>query len=161
MKISLIVAASTNQVIGRDGRLPWRLPEDLRYFKETTMGKPVVMGRATWESIGLPLPGRKNIVVTRQEGYEASGARVARSPEHALEIAGEVAELMVIGGGQIYDAFFPLVDTVYLTSVDASVDGDTYFPELDAEAWQLVSCESHLPDEDHEFAYEFRVYDRL
>ena len=161
MRVSLIVAASANHVIGVRGELPWRLPDDFRYFKRTTLGKPVLMGRRTWESIGRPLPGRQNIVITRKSGFAAPGAIVAASPEEALELAGDVAEVMVIGGGQIYKAFMERAERIYLTRVHTDVDGDTFFPEPDAASFSLVSREAHPADERHAYAYEFRVYDRL
>jgi dihydrofolate reductase len=139
--ISLIVAASTNNVIGVGGGLPWHLPDDLKKFKSITMGKPMIMGRATYESIGRPLPGRRSIVLTRQAGFEAEGCDVAASPEEALEIAGDVEEVMVIGGGKIYERFLPMADRIYLTRVEAHVEGDTFFPTLDRDEWQLVQSE--------------------
>ncbi len=161
MRISLIVATSANHVIGVRGELPWRLPGDFSYFKRTTLGKPILMGRRTWDSIGRPLPGRQNIVITRKPGFEAPGARVAASPEAALELAGDAAEVMVIGGGQIYTAFMDRAERIYLTRVHAHVDGDTFFPDPDASRFALVSSEAHPADERHAHAYEFRVYDRL
>ena len=160
MKIGLIVAASANGAIGAAGELPWHLPDDFRYFKQVTMGKPIVMGRRTWESIGRPLPGRQNIVVTRQTGFEARGATVVESPEAAVDAVSEVEEVMIIGGGEIYRRFLPIADTVYLTFVDAHVDGDTYFPALDENEWRLDSSERHEADDRHAHAFEFRVYVR-
>ncbi len=161
MKISLIVAASANGVIGAGGELPWHLPDDFRFFKEVTMGKPIVMGRRTWESIGRPLPGRQNIVITRQSGFEAPGASVVDSPEAAVEAAGEAEEVMIIGGGEIYRRFLPLADRVYLTRVDADIDGDTFFPDLEEGEWTVESREPHDADERHAYAFEFRVYGRV
>lgn len=161
MRISLIVAASANHVIGAGGKLPWHLPNDFRYFKQTTLGKPVLMGRRTWHSIGQPLPGRDNIVITRQRDFDAPGATVVRSPAEALAKAGSVAEIMVIGGGQIYGLFLDQAERIYLTRVSTHVDGDTFFPEPDSSQWSLASSEPHGADERHEFDYEFRVYDRL
>ncbi len=161
MRLSLIVAASTNDVIGARGGLPWQLPDDLRYFKRKTLGKPVVMGRRTWDSLGRPLPGRHNIVMTHKSGFEAQGADVAASPEAALKLAGDAAEVMVIGGGEVFDAFMDRAGRIYLTRVHADVDGDTFFAEPDAARFALVSSEPHPADERHAFAFEFRVYDRL
>jgi dihydrofolate reductase len=161
MRISLIVAASANNVIGLDGKLPWHLPDDFAYFKATTMGKPIVMGRATWDSIGRALPGRLNIVITRQADFLAPGASVAASPGQAVRLAGPADELMVIGGGQVYAAFLPLASRIYLTRVAIEIDGDTYFTELDPDAWALVGRETHAADDRHAFPFEFRVYDRL
>ncbi len=160
MKISLIVAASANGVIGADGELPWHLPDDFRYFKQVTMGKPIVMGRRTWESIGRPLPGRQNIVVTRQRDFEAAGTTVVDSPEAAVATADETDELMIIGGGEIYRRFLPIAHRVYLTRVEVDVEGDTFFPALDDAEWRLASTESHPADERHAWAFEFRVYER-
>lgn len=160
MRISLIAAASRNGVIGRDGKLPWHLPNDFRYFKRMTTGRPIVMGRRTWESLGGPLPERSNIVMTRQAGFSADGARVVATADEALAAAGDAEELMVIGGGEIYAQFLDAAARVYLTLVDADVDGDTCFPVLDEARWRLTSREAHPADERHAHAYEFRIYDR-
>ncbi|NNC76783.1 MAG: type 3 dihydrofolate reductase [Woeseiaceae bacterium] len=160
MRISLIVAAAANNVIGADGGLPWHLPDDFQYFKRVTMDKPIVMGRRTWDSIGRPLPGRRNIVLTQKSGFVAEGAIVVQSPADALAAAGDVDELMIIGGGQIYDLFFDKADRIYLTRVATEVAGDTFFSKPD-DTWQLVSAEQHAADERHAFAFEFRIYDRL
>ncbi len=160
MRISLIAAASRNGVIGRDGKLPWHLPNDFRYFKRMTTGQPIVMGRRTWESLGGPLPERSNIVMTRQAGFLADGARVVATADEALAAAGDAEELMVIGGGEIYAQFLDSAARVYLTLVDADVDGDTRFPALDEARWRLTSRESHRADERHAHAYEFRIYER-
>ena len=160
MKISLIVAAAANDVIGADGGLPWHLPNDFKYFKRITMGKPIVMGRRTWESIGRALPGRLNIVLTRRKDFEAPGATVVSSPAEAIAAADDADELMIIGGGQIYDLFVDKADRIYLTRVDCDVDGDTRFPALDPDLWLLTSSEAHAADDKHAFGYEFRVYDR-
>ncbi len=158
--ISIIVAASANNVIGTAGGLPWRLSDDLRRFKALTMGKPIVMGRKTWESIGRPLPGRRNIVMTRQDGFEAPGARVVATPEEAVAAAGDAGEIMIIGGSQVYGLFMPVADRVYLTRVHAEVDGDAYFAGLDEDRWQLVSDEHHAADAQNEYDYSFRLYER-
>lgn len=160
MRISLIVAASANGVIGTAGGLPWHLPDDFRYFRQTTMGSPVIMGRRTRESIGRALPGRRNIVLTRSRDYSADGAVVAGSVDEALAAAGDADEVFVIGGGEIYSLFLDRAARVYLTRVDARIEGDTYFPALDPDEWQLTSAEAHAPDERHAWGFEFRVYDR-
>lgn len=160
MRISLIVAASTNGVIGADGGLPWHLPDDFRYFRQTTMGSPIIMGRRTWESIGRPLPGRLNIVLTRSEDLCAVGAIVVRSVDDALAAAGDVDEVFVIGGGEIYSLFLDRASRIHLTRVDARVEGDTRFPALDPTDWQLTTAEAHAADERHAYSFEFRVYDR-
>ena len=146
--ISLIVAASANNVIGVRGELPWRLPADLKRFKAITMGKPIVMGRLTWESIGRPLPGRHNIVISRQPGLVAEGCTVVGSPEAAIEAAGDAPELMVIGGGHIYAEFLTLADCIYLTRVHAEVAGDAFFPEFDESAWDVLEREAHEGDDE-------------
>ena len=158
--ISIIVAASTNNVIGAQGELPWRLSDDLRHFKKVTMDKPIVMGRKTWESIGRALPGRQNIVVTRQSGYTAEGCDVVASIQAAVSVAGDVEEIMVIGGSQIYDLALPMAQRLYLTRVHADVDGDAHFPPVDETVWTLISDERHAADERNEFDYSFRVYER-
>ena len=157
--ISLIVAASENGVIGRDGDLPWRQSDDLRRFKAVTMGKPIVMGRKTWESIGRPLPGRQNIVVSRQPGLEIEGADVVASPAAAVDVAAGAEEIMIIGGSEIYKLFLPLADRVYLTRVHADVEGDAWFPAL-GDDWRLVSDERHAADDNNEHDMSFRLYER-
>jgi dihydrofolate reductase len=143
MRVSLIVAVARNGVIGRDGDLPWRIPADLRFFKQVTMGKPIVMGRKTFESIGRALPGRTNIVVTRDPDFNAADVRIARSLKDALAIAGDADEAMVIGGAQIYALALPRADRIYLTEVDAAPDGDVRFPVRDAAAWRETSRRHH------------------
>lgn len=158
--ISIIVAASTNNVIGIEGELPWKISDDLKRFKNLTMGKPIVMGRLTWESIGRPLPGRQNIVITRRANYHAEGCDVVESPAAALAIAGDVEEIMIIGGGQIYDLFLPKASRLYLTRVQTEIEGDAYFPEISELDWELVGAESHKAGGANEFAFEFRTYER-
>lgn len=158
--ISLIVAVSANGVIGSDGALPWHLPDDFKHFKAVTTGKPVIMGRKTFESIGKALPDRLNIVLTRSNNFSADGVSVAASPESALALAGDAAEIMIIGGSEIYALFLPMAGRVYLTRVDAVVDGDTVFPVLGEEDWAVVSSESHDADERHAFAFRIDVLER-
>ena len=160
MRISLIAAVAANGVIGAGGTLPWHLPDDFRWFKAQTLGKPVVMGRKTWESLSGALPGRHNIVITRRAALEATGATVVDSPEAALVAAGDADEVMVIGGGEIFQLFLPRVNRIYLTQVDADIAGDTIFPSLSPDDWTLVSREAHEADERHAHAFEFRVYER-
>ena len=152
--ISIVVAASLNNVIGVDGELPWRLSDDLKRFKALTMGKPIVMGRLTYESIGRALPGRQNIIITRQADYTAEGCDVVDSPEAAIQAAGGAAEVMVIGGGHIYKEFLPIADRIYLTRVAAVVEGDTFLPKLDERAWRQIARDEHTANEvnDHDFA---------
>lgn len=158
--ISIIVATSMNNVIGVQGDLPWKLPDDLKRFKKLTLGKPVVMGRLTWESIGRPLPDRQNIVLTRQPGFAADGCDVVASPAAALAAARDAEEIMIIGGGQIYELFLPKANRLHVTRVHASVDGDAFFPEIDETSWQLVEREPHDADDVNQFAFEFRTYER-
>ena len=157
--ISLIVAASTNNVIGVQGSLPWHLPADLKRFKSLTMGKPIVMGRRTFESIGRPLPGRRNIIITRQTDYPAAGCDIVSSVDAAVAAAADGDEVMVIGGGEIYRQFLPLAERIYLTRVAAEIDGDTRFPALD-NGWQLSESEAHAADDRHRYDYEFQVLER-
>ena len=160
MTISLVVAASKNNVIGRDGALPWHLPDDLRHFKRLTTGKPVIMGRRTFESIGRPLPNRHNLVMTRDADYVAEGCDVVTSVSEALDAAAGAGEVMVIGGGQVYRDFLPRADRIYLTRVQADVDGDTHFPEIGEAEWLLVSTEHHAADDRHDYAFDLMVFER-
>jgi len=150
--ISLIVAVSTNNVIGADGDLPWRLSDDLKRFKAVTMGKPIVMGRKTYESIGRPLPGRQNIVITRQGGFTAEGCDVVQSTAEAVEVAEGADEIMVIGGSQIYAVFLPLAERIYLTRVHTEVEGDVFFPPLDEEEWRESASENYDADALNDYA---------
>ncbi len=144
-----------NRVIGRDNRLPWRLPADLAYFKRVTMGHPVIMGRRTWESIGRPLPGRQNIVVSRNPGYSAPGATVVGSLDDAWRAAGDVDEASVIGGTSLFAEALPLADRIHLTEVDAEIEGDTYFPAFDRSQWVEREVARQARDDRH--AYPFRI----
>lgn len=158
MCISLIAAASENNVIGNRGRIPWDIPEDLQYFRRVTQGHPVIMGRKTHESIGRPLPKRQNIIITRQVGYQAEGCEVVGSLVDALQVAGckDAEEVFVIGGGEIYGQALEKADRIYLTRVHATVEGDAYFPEFHPEHWVEVSRERHEGDP----AYTFLVYEK-
>lgn len=159
--VSLIVAADERGGIGRDGGLPWHLPDDLKRFKSLTMGKPIVMGRRTWDSIGRPLPGRRSLVVSRQRGLEIPGAEVANSLEDALNIAGDVPEVCIIGGSELYRAALPRADLVHLTRVHATVAADTFLPPLDPADWEQVSCERYPADERHAHAVSFITLRRI
>lgn len=161
MKISLIVAMATNRVIGLDNRLPWHLPADLQHFKAITMGKPILMGRKTWESIGRPLPGRTNIVITRDNAYQAEGCVVVHDIPAALAAASGHDEVMVIGGAEFYRQVLPQADTLYLTCVDGDFEGDTFFPELADDDWREVACEAHAADEKNPHAYRFITLERV
>lgn len=152
---SIVVAVARNGVIGRDNRLPWKLPKDLAYFKRVTMGHPVVMGRRTWESIGKALPGRLNIVVTRNPSLDAPGATVVPSLAAAWKTAGDAAEVSVIGGTSIFREALPIADRIHLTEVEADVEGDTFFPEFDRGEWVEQEVERHPADERHQ--YPFRI----
>lgn len=151
-EVAIIVAAADNGVIGRENGLPWRLPGDMKYFKRVTMGKPIIMGRKTWESIGRPLPGRRNIVITRNLSLAAEGVDVVSSLEAALELARGIAaddgagEVIVMGGAEIYRAALPRADRLYITEVHASVEGDTFLPEIDWDQWQEASREFHAAE---------------
>ena len=158
--LTLIAALARNRVMGRDNRLPWRLPADLRFFKRITQGKPLLMGRRTWESIGRPLPGRRMIVLSRDPAYHAPGCAMARSLEDALAQAGAAAELMVIGGAALYQQTLPLVERLYLTRIDADVAGDVQFPEWDEQDWRLDWEETHPADADHAWPYRFQRWER-
>ncbi|HWJ04585.1 MAG TPA: dihydrofolate reductase [Steroidobacteraceae bacterium] len=153
--VSIVVALDERNAIGHAGTLPWRLPEDLKRFKTLTFGKPIVMGRRTWDSIGKPLPGRHNIVVTRQRGLELPGATVVASLDEALRAAGDVPEVCIIGGAEIYRLALPLTDVLHVTRVHATVAADTWFPQLDPAAWTEVACERRPADERHAHAYDF------
>ncbi|HRG90292.1 MAG TPA: dihydrofolate reductase [Chitinophagales bacterium] len=166
MKISIVVAMADNSAIGANGKLLWRLPKDMQYFKEVTWGHHVLMGRKTWDSIPpkfSPLPGRVNIIVTRQKGYVSEGAIVVESVEDGIEIARRAGEqeLMIIGGGEIYKQALPLTKKIYLTKVHHTfTDADTFFPELDMEQWSTLNGEWNMADEKNEFDFEFIVLER-
>lgn len=159
-RISFVVAMAQNRVIGRDNQLPWHLPADLAHFKRLTLGKPVVMGRRVYDSIGRPLPGRHNIVLSRNPDLRIEGCTVVHSPEAAIAAAGAVEEIAVIGGEQIYRLFLPLVDIVHLTEVEADVPGDTFFPELPAAEWKVVAEERRAADEKNPYPLRFVSYAR-
>ncbi len=170
MRIALMAALAENRVIGRNNALPWHLPGDLKYFKAVTLGKPVLMGRKTWDSLGRPLPGRTNIVITRQADFLPAGAaenvKVAASLDAALAIARDVAqrdgadECVVIGGAEIYALALPRCDRLYLTEVHAVVEGDAYFPAFDTAPWQETRRERHAAAGANPFDYSFVVFDR-
>ena len=162
-RIAFVVAVSKNGVIGRDGGLPWRISADLKRFKQITMGKPVIMGRKTWESLPkMPLPGRTNIVITRQADYEARGAQVASDVDAALKIAEaeRPEEIAVIGGGEIFRMFLPLAHRIYLSEVDLTVAGDTFFPRLEPVQWRETSSEVYEKGPNDTASFTLRVLDR-
>jgi len=162
MILSLIVAAAENGVIGNKGQLPWSLPDDLKYFREKTKGLPIIMGRKTHESIGKPLPGRRNIVVSRQHGLQISGCDVVPSLDAALQLAKmETDEAFVIGGKEVFQAALPLASRILLTRVHANVEGDVVLPEIDWSQWQLVGTPvRHETDDRHAYPFTFEIYER-
>ena len=168
LPLSLIAALAENRVIGIDNSMPWHLPGDFKYFKATTLGKPIIMGRKTWDSLGRPLPGRLNIVVSRQPGLQLAGAEVFASLEEALVRAEQwareqgVDELMLIGGAQLYGQALDkgLVNRMYLTRVELSPEGDAWFPEFDRGQWQMSASEPQ-PAEGHGPVYHFEVWDKV
>ena len=163
MIISMIAAMDKNKVIGQNGRLPWRLPADMQRFVALTMGKPVIMGRKTYDSIPAkfkPLRGRTNIIITRNSDYEAPGCIVVDSPEAALAAAGKADEVMIIGGSSIYQAFLLQADRLYLTLIDAEFEGDAIFPTTEQIYWCITHQETHQPDEKNKYPYQFLTLDR-
>jgi dihydrofolate reductase len=167
MKLTMIWAMSRNRTIGRNNALPWHLPEDMKYFKRVTMGKPIIMGRKTWESIGRPLPGRSNIVITRDPSYTAEGVKIVRTLEEAISLAQSIAlidgaeEAVVIGGAQIYALALPLADRLYMTQVHAEVEGDAFFPQFDLTQWNELGREDFSAAGPNPYDYSFVVLDRL
>ena len=159
--ISLIVAASENNAIGKNNQLLWHLPNDLKFFKNTTWGMPVIMGRKTFESVNKPLPGRFNFVITRQAGWTADGVTVAADVEDAIKKAVETncREIFIIGGGEILKQSIDLADKIYLTRVHAVLDGDSFFPVINEKKWQLTSNQDFTSDEKHLFAYSFQTWE--
>ncbi len=161
MKLSIVVAMAANHVIGRDKKLPWHLPADLKHFKQLTTGKPILMGRKTWESIGRPLPERTSIVITRDPDYTAAGCVVVHSIDAALRAAEHHDEVMVIGGSELYRQVLPQVSTIYLTRVHADIEGDAVFPKLDDSEWREVERTDCEPDENNAHVYSFITLERV
>ncbi len=157
-RLSLIVAMDENRLIGSDNRLPWHLPADLALFKRTTMGKPVVMGRKTFESIGKPLPGRRNIVITRNPSFKAEGCEVVSDIDSALAICADDEEIMLIGGASLYQQTIDRADCMYITLIHHEFDGDTWFPEFDPGDWRVAEREDFEADDDNPFAWSFVKY---
>ena len=166
IRLSMMVAKASNNVIGRNNKLPWYLPSDLKYFKQVTFGKPVIMGRKTWESLKGPLPGRTNIVITRQQQYLAEGAKVVATVDEAITMAENVAfiegqeEAVIMGGAEIYALALPQTQRLYLTEVHAEVDGDTFFPEYDTSEWKEIGREDFPAEGPNPYDYSFVVYER-
>ena len=159
MIISMIAAMANNRVIGKDNQMPWYLPADFAWFKRSTMGKPVVMGRKTYDSIGRPLPGRLNVVISRDESLEIEGVTTVTSIEKALELVSDVDEVMIIGGGSIYESCLPKANKLYLTYIDFDVDGDTQFPDW-GEGWKQSFNDTYQADEKNKHNMEFVVLER-
>jgi dihydrofolate reductase len=158
--ITLIVAVADSGAIGRDNALPWHLPEDLKHFKRLTTAKPMLMGRKTFESIGKPLPGRHNIVVTRDANYRREGVTVVHDLDAAVRAAGEVPEIMVIGGAELFRLFLPRAGRVHFTRVHADIPGDVHWPALDEREWRVLERERHEADERHAHAYTFELWEK-
>lgn len=165
-KLSLIVAKSLNGVIGLNGNLPWRLSSDLKFFKSTTLGKPVLMGRVTWESLPFPLPGRPNLVLTNNKNYLAEGAEIFNSADKMIargyELAGQmnVDEVMLIGGAKLYASQMKFCDRLYVSEVNATIEGDVYFPEIDTNTWKLASETEFSKDLKDDYSFKVQVFER-
>lgn len=162
-RIAFVVAMDENRVIGRDNDLPWRLPDDMSWFRRQTMGKPCIMGRKTYDSLPdrfRPLPGRLNIVVTRNRDYEAPGAVVVHSVADALNAAGDTEEIIIVGGADLFHRLLPIADRLYLTRVLGRADGDVRFPEFDMDEWREIYRQEHPADERHNFAFTWLILDR-
>ena len=163
MIISMIAAMAANRVIGKDNKMPWHLPADLKHFKKVTLGKPVVMGRKTFESIGRPLPGRRNIVISRQTPLHAQGAEWVQSVEQALALLNDQPEVMIIGGAEIYRQCLPLAKRLYLTKIELTTDGDAFFPdytEAGGQSWQQIESQVYEADDENLYTCEFITLER-
>ncbi len=159
--ISMIVAMAENRAIGKNNELLWHLPKDFQHFKSVTMGKPILMGRKTFESIGKALPGRKNIVITRDNNFTAEDIVIVHSITAALEATEEFDDVMVIGGASFYEQMLPVTETLYLTVVHQDFEADAFFPEIKAEEWEVVEQVKHEADEKHAYPYSFITYRRI
>lgn len=160
--LSMIVATADNRIIGKNNEMPWHLPADLAYFKKITLGKPIIMGRKTFESIGRPLPGRRNIVISRDQSFKAEGVESVTSVDAALALVEGVDEIMVIGGGAIYEHCMPSATRLYVTHINANIDGDTRFPMFDiVNDWSKVSDEVFIADDKNDYDLNFCVYERI
>ncbi len=157
---TIIAAVAENNIIGKNNRLIWHLPADMKFFRNTTMGHPLIMGRKTFESFGKPLPGRRSIVITRQNDWNFPGVEVAHSLEEAIAMIGDNQEFFIIGGAEIYRQTLPLCRKMYLTVIHQNFDGDTCFPEFDISEWELIHDEKHAADEKNHYPYSFRTYIR-
>jgi dihydrofolate reductase len=161
LQISIIVALSENNVVGLRNQLPWKLSADLKRVKSLTMGHHIIMGRKTFESIGRPLPGRTNVIITRNTNYKAEGCVIASSLQHALEIAVNDTEVFIFGGGEIFKEAMPLASKIYMTRVHTHLEGDTYFPEIKPFDWRIVELQEFKADEKNEFDYSFMTLIRF
>lgn len=162
LKINLIVAAAENNAIGKDNKMPWHLPNDFKYFKKNTLEHSVVMGRKTFESIGKPLPERRNIILTRDMNYSSEEeVDIANSIQEIINYCRDEREIFIIGGAEVYKQALPIADKILLTRIHTSIDGDAFFPELLEHQWKLVSAEKHHKDEKHAFDYTFEVYEKI
>ncbi len=161
MKISLIVAASKNYVIGKNNQMPWHLPADLKHFKALTTGKPIIMGRKTFDSIGKPLLNRRNMIITHQQNLLIDDCDVFNSIDDALNAVKNEPEVMIIGGANLYVQLLPRAHCIYLTVIDADFDGDAFFPKLNHATWKLIAEEKHLPDEKNVYAYKFQTWVKI
>lgn len=161
MRLSIVVAMDDNRLIGSKNQLPWHLPADLAYFKKLTTGKSILMGRKTYDSIGRPLPNRRNIVITRNSNISIPGCEVVSSIDHALELTKEDPEVMVIGGASLCEQLLPKINRLYITKIDGVFEGDVFFPKYDDFNWLEVSCESHPKDNSNAYSYKFIVLDRV
>lgn len=159
-ELSLIVAMDDNRLIGSNNDLPWQMPADLAYFKRTTMGKPIIMGRKTFASIGRPLPGRRNIVITRDPGFSAAGCEIANGIDAALSFCGDAEEVMLIGGASLYQQTIDQATRLYITRIHHSFEGDTWFPEFDSKRWKQETREDHDADDGNPYAYSFMKFVR-
>lgn len=160
MKISIITAMDTNRVIGNKNALPWHLPRELQYVKEVTMGHAIIMGRKNYESIGKALPGRRNIIVTRNTAYQAENCEVYHSVEEVLETCKQEEEIFIFGGEEIYKLFLPYVEKMYITKINHAFEGDTFFPLIEEEEWEEKSKEDGITDEKNPYEYAFYTYER-
>lgn len=160
-KTSIIVAVAENNVIGKNNQLIWHLPADLKHFKTITMGSPIIMGRKTYESIGKALPGRTNIIITRNNSFFADGCTITNSLEQAIELAPASNELFIIGGEEIFKMALSLASKIYLTKIHHAFDGDTYFPEIENSTWKIAKKEDFIADEKNAYSYSFIEYERI
>jgi len=162
MKISLIAAAAENNVIGKDNDLPWKLPDDMKFFKETTTGHHILMGRKNLESFGRLLPNRINLILTRDKSFEFKGAKIFHDLDKAIAFAANSGEdeLMVIGGGEIYKQALPQADKIYLTRIHSEIDGDVFFPKIDADKWEMTEEYFHPSDDKHKYGFTFQTFER-